>query len=311
MTNEGIYSSTMTFGVRIENSADVNLSAASVNYSTGLAVSDNSFPIDSYQSGMKGVAPTVDVQGHSIAAWLSGAGSSVTTIGQGLTFAMTALQMAVSTRAAGSNATLGSIRVTHGGTGSALDISEVSLRVHMISDTDYSNNDSVNFQFDKEIATAHFSSSPANVATLIADLDKPLDYRTLGGFVTIDGPDGPQKVPVWKTFYILYQLAGSATPGLTHSVTVTNDDIIFLNNDGTLGADFQQASSSEVLVYANPDFVYLDQWNLPGTDDGGNSIPPIPVSITQADANRPVAKLTFRACPTAACSPDQLGSAKW
>jgi hypothetical protein len=135
------------------------------------------------------------------------------------------------------------------------------------------------FAIDKEITSAEFPAGETRQVQLT--IPNPTGVN---GTVTVST----------KSYFLVYDIDATATPGLTHGMTLQNGNVIPLSGNGIIKS-LTPVASTQVVVEATPDSVVLTDWNRQGFSNvSGSPTNAIPSRMNQNDTNVPVAKLTLR-----------------
>ncbi|MFH2202943.1 MAG: hypothetical protein ABIJ96_07505 [Elusimicrobiota bacterium] len=186
--------------------------------------------------------------------------------------------------------TIGQLTINRVGNGLDTDIKSVRLFVDSASDGDVSG---ANGTFEKAIDTeiTDFANPVSFVngkATLVLDVNNaPFNAKHRGVETTT------------RTYFVVYDFAPGANPGLEHGAKIVSGDIRSLAGNGNI-VSFLPLVTSTVSVRATSDFVTMDQVNGDGCTNIATGCPPAsstgPVVdiLTQGQTFAPVAKYTLK-----------------
>ncbi|MEK9145854.1 MAG: hypothetical protein AAB339_09615, partial [Elusimicrobiota bacterium] len=262
-----------------------------------VGVADNFFAIKTATSPIEREAARINVIGEDIAAWWapkSDTGtqlplSSYTYVDQGKEF-VGMLKMRMWTD--NYTGTIGKIRLIHNGIGADEDVKNIRLYV----DTDPQGDPSLgNGRFesatDKEVTDPN-----AKIVFNARSADLPLRIRQ-----ALEDPWNEEQrtvSPSTITYFVAFDMSAGAPPNYTHGVQVSGpSDVIPLLGNGNV-LTFAPIVSTNVAVRAPADLACVDKVDA----EGAGGVRSVATSMTQADANIPVSKLTLKT---------NAGSAVW
>ncbi len=189
--------------------------------------------------------------------------------------------MAVKVWTSAFSGTISQFTVHHAGTGLDADIGQVRLYLDTQPNQTTVPGDGVfEFGIDKQIGSATFPAGETRQTTIFVS-----SPTTINGTVTTST----------NTYFLVWDINPTATPGLSHGMFLNPSDIVPLSGNGSI-VSFSPIQTSTVPILATPNLVILTAWDSQGistaTLQPTNSIPS---KMVQADVDDPVAKITLQA----------------
>ncbi|MBI4422454.1 MAG: hypothetical protein HY554_01935, partial [Elusimicrobia bacterium] len=272
-------------GLRIPSPSYITMSSASQ-----VGVAQNNFEIRTVTSAVERKAADIYVKATDINSWWSPTGLPLSTypyVDQGKS-AIGVIKLQMWTPVF--TGTLGRVRITHTGSGLDSDIRNAHLYIDCGPDGNPDGADGA-FQsaIDKRVTDSFNPPSFSSVTPRTLDLTLKIDPANFYDreWRTID--------PSTNTYFVVFDYNPAAVPGLTHGLQISAQDIVPLSGNGNI-VPFSAVATSATIVAATSDQVMVTAVN----SLGAGSLSAVPASITQADTNRPVGKLTVKTLTGAA-----------
>ncbi|MFI5345202.1 MAG: hypothetical protein ACHQ51_02395 [Elusimicrobiota bacterium] len=269
-----------SFGLQMPTPSNITLAAGS---QVGVAL--NNFAVFTTTSEVDRQPAQINVVATDINAWWTPPSlptSSYTYVNQG-TPNVGVLRLDLWTDAF--SGVLSQITINHSGTGFDANISRVRMYLDTQPNGTTPGDGLFEYSIDHEVAETTFPPGETHQAQLVVT-----NPTGINGTVTTST----------KTYFLVYDIDPSATPGLTHGMTLQNGNVVALPGSGVI-KPISPTASTQVVVNATPDLVVLTDWNRQGVSSG-TATNAVPSKLIQNDTSVPVAKLTLRA---------NSGSAEW
>ncbi|MBI3564699.1 MAG: hypothetical protein HY079_05840, partial [Elusimicrobia bacterium] len=264
-----------SFGLQIPTPSNITLSPTS---QVGVAL--NNFAIYTATSDVERQPAQINIVASDINAWWQPSSltlSSYSYVNQGITN-VGVLRLDAWTDAF--SGVLSQITINHSGSGLDGAVSRVRLYLDTQPDQVTTPGDGLfEFAVDRPVASAQFPAGETRQVSL-----------------TIPSPTGINGTVTTstRTYFLVYDIDATATPGQTHGMTLQNGNVIPLVGNGSVKT-FTPISSTQVVVNATPDLVLITDWNRQGVSTAtSQATNAIPSKLVQNDRNVPVAKMTLR-----------------